>query len=280
MTIATRRPRKPGCNLAAGALALALGLFAGPAAAAGAAIIWPTDPVLATKARAVALRLQNEDRLAQTYQIRIFRWRQIDNANDYTRQHELLASPPITRIAPSQRQLFRLTRVGGELAERRETAYRIIVDQLPDPLGDGSTGPTNDDSRAGPDNDAAGVGVRGSSVSLRMRYSIPLFVYTGGLVPANDRSAHTSRSARRHLHWWVSQDHGRAVLRIANDADRHVRLTDVVVRSAAGRSASNGLYGYVLAHSTREWPLKMTNVAELRASINGAPAKALSHRDR
>ena len=55
--------------------------------------------------------------------------------------------------------------------------------------------------------------------------------------------------------WSVASRNGRLVLRAQNTGDRRVRLSQVSVKLASGRTVSfgNGLLGYALAGSTMEW---------------------------
>lgn len=254
------------------ALCFAIGALwsnAGPALAGGAAVIWPTDPTIAADDHAVALWLENAGQAPETYQVRVFRWTQTGYANDYEPQSDIIASPPITQIEAQQRQLFRLSRTRAPGSG--ETAYRVIVDEIPadTSAGDAASGNGNAD-----DTDHSSGGIAGSTVQVRMRYSIPLFIAGADGRIINDRNARDSADAASHLHWWVTQDHGHPVLRIGNDGDHHVRLTQLHTDKA---TLGHGLYGYVLAHSAKQWRLKNARVTEVAASINGAPVRRIHH---
>ena len=88
-------------------------------------------------------------------QIRIVRWKQEGGYERYTAQQDVVASPPIVTIAKGSKQLIRLIKQ-GTIPSGVEQAYRIIVDEIPQP-----------DAKAEPS----------MGLKLQMRYSIPLFVY-------------------------------------------------------------------------------------------------------
>lgn len=77
----------------------------------------------------------------------------------YTAQQDVVASPPIVTIGKGSKQLIRLIKQ-GTVPMGVEQAYRIIVDEIPQP-----------DAKADP-----AIGLK-----LQMRYSIPLFVYGQGI---------------------------------------------------------------------------------------------------
>lgn len=104
-------------------------------------------------------------------QVRIVRWQQENGFERYTAQQDVVASPPIVTIGTGNKQLIRLIRQ-GTIPKGVEQAYRIIVDEIPQP-----------DVKASP-----AIGLR-----LQMRYSIPLFVYGQG----------SRRSKRAHIMRWL-----------------------------------------------------------------------------
>lgn len=144
----------------------ATALAAGRAQAAATILLWPIDPWLSAEARATELWIQNQGNSATTMQVRIVRWKQEGGYERYTAQQDVVASPPIVTIAKGSKQLIRLIKQ-GTIPSGVEQAYRIIVDEIPQP-----------DAKAEPS----------MGLKLQMRYSIPLFVYGQGI--------HTSTKGR------------------------------------------------------------------------------------
>lgn len=210
-----------------------------PARAAMPILIWPIDPVIEADRGAAALWLENRGNKPTVMQIRAFRWSQVDGEDNYDEQSEVEASPPIARIQPGARQLIRLT---SPLAGRQpgESAYRIIVDELP-------AKPTDQDaSVSGGDETSTSVGIQ-----FQMRYSIPLFVYAP-LADGTKLDPKSSSILRCNL---LSQQ-GQTLIQIVNTGKTHVRLVDV---SFQGKGEpiflGKGLMGYFLPGTVKTWPL-------------------------
>ncbi|BAN96957.1 hypothetical protein E05_21910 [Plautia stali symbiont] len=127
-----------------------------------------------------------EARTATTImQVRIFNWQQIDGQEQYQTQQQVVASPPMVRLEPGQKQLVRLIRQSAPPAGV-EQAYRVVLDEIPTPRSPG-------ENQAG--------------LTFLMRYSVPLFVYGDGL---------THDSAKADLSWrQVSRD-GKRWLELTN----------------------------------------------------------------
>ncbi|WP_353189321.1 fimbria/pilus periplasmic chaperone [Pandoraea pnomenusa] len=152
-------------------------------------------------------------------QLRLYAWTQDHGANVLAPTDDLIASPPIVRIAPGERQIVRLVHVARPPA-RQERSYRLLVDELP-PL------------------DAP----RGEGVSIRLRYSLPVFVQA-------------EQASAPALHFGVDTNTG--ALEVRNNGDRHAQLGATNVRDATGRNVelSRGLLGYVLAGQTRRFAVR------------------------
>jgi fimbrial chaperone protein len=165
--------------------------------------------------------------------VRIVRWKQEGGYERYSAQQDVVASPPIVTIGKGSKQLIRLIKQGTVLMGV-EQAYRIIVDEIPQP-----------DAKADP-----AIGLK-----LQMRYSIPLFVYGQG-IPTIKEGAHHALVDTKNLSWRVAQEGGQPVLEVRNQGDVHVRLSQVALEQGGQkRTIAEGLLGYVLPHSARSWPL-------------------------
>lgn len=135
-----------------GSLLGVMALAAGQVQAAATILLWPIDPWLAADAKATELWIQNQGNSPTTMQVRIVRWKQEGGFERYSAQQDVVASPPIVTIAAGSKQLIRLIKQ-GTVPVGVEQAYRIIVDEIPQP-----------DNKAEP-----AIGLK-----LQMRYSIPL----------------------------------------------------------------------------------------------------------
>lgn len=228
---------------------LAIWLFPQETRAASAVTIWPVNPVLGAAAPAAALWLENNDHHAVLLQIRVFRWTQDSAGDQYADQTEIIASPPMASVPPGARQLIRLIRAGSMLSDV-ETAYRIIIDEIPTPESQQAA------AKSGP------------RIAIQLRYSVPLFVY-GAHAPVGAREPTMVSDIKEQptLHWHIEMRNGRHFLDIANTGRIHAQLSQV---SLGNRTVSTGLLGYVLPGRTMEWPLAgNASGGTLIATVNG-----------
>lgn len=240
-----------------GALCALIGLnalIAAPGAwSAATVLIWPIDPILTADKNATELWIENQGAAATTMQVRIVRWQQEGGFERYQQQQEVVASPPILRVERGGKQLIRLIKQ-APVPQGKEVAYRIIVDEIPQPS----------------DNSKPQIGLR-----LQMRYSIPLFVYGGGMAVATEGENHVQVD-QRNLSWSMTTLEGKPAIEVRNRDLVHVRLSKVTVRQGGSeREIAPGLLGYVLPGQTRSWPLPadLTRPGELSATINARDAK-------
>ena len=242
-----------GVSTALKAAVLAWGLSMGTAYAAATILLWPIDPWLSADRNATELWIENQGNTTTTMQVRIVRWQQEGGFERYEAQQDVVASPPILRIEKGQKQLIRLIRQTPTPAGV-EQAYRIIVDEIPQPT----------------DDKEAQIGLK-----LQMRYSIPLFVYGQGIAIQRDGTNVTLVDPKQ-LSWRVVSDSGGPALEIRNRSDVHVRLSKVVLRQNGQRhTLAEGLLGYVLPGESRRWPLpaSVRQPVEMSASINARNAQ-------
>ena len=202
--------------------------------AANSLMIWPIDPAIASEDRASELWLENRGSSSTIMQVRIFAWQQREGQEQYQTQQQVAASPPMVRLEPGQKQLVRLIKQTPPPAGE-ESAYRVVLDEIPSPRKPG-------DNQAG--------------LNFQMRYSVPLFVYGSGL---------TRDSAKAVLSWREVSSGGRRWLELTNSGSGHARLSNV---RAGGTALGNGLFGYVLAHSSQRWPVSQPPRGELAADVN------------
>lgn len=202
--------------------------------AANSLMIWPIDPTINPDDKASELWLENRGDATTLMQVRIFAWQQVNQREQYQTQTQVVASPPLVRIEPGQKQLVRLIKQTPPAAGK-EMAYRVVLDEIPTPRTPGA-------NQAG--------------LTFQMRYSVPLFVYGSGL---------TADSAKPDLSWQVENRDGKRWLLLTNRGSGHARLSNVTI---GGRKLGNGLFGYVLANSSNRWPLNSSVSGELEAEMN------------
>lgn len=102
------------------------------ASAAATILLWPIDPWLGAEMNATELWIENQGSTATTMQVRVVRWTQENGYERYQAQQEVVASPPILRIDRSSKQLIRLIKQTAA-PSGTEKAYRIIIDEIPQP---------------------------------------------------------------------------------------------------------------------------------------------------
>ena len=223
-------------------------------------VIWPIDPSIPSGHQATALWLENRGDRPLTLQVRVVGWTTVDFDEVFVGEQEaVIASPPIAEVPAGQKQLVRLVRV-APAPVGREQAFRVIVDELPRPDR--------------PQTPATQVAI---GVSLRLRYSLPLFVYGQGLVARREPAADgptTVRSAMPDLHWRLVADDAATWLHVRNTGSGHARLSRVRVRAVGADAAlSAGLLGYVLPDAERRWRLPEGFVGQnallVDADVNG-----------
>jgi fimbrial chaperone protein len=167
---------------------------------------------------AATITLSNAGPNPLNAQIRVFRWSQVNGEEKLEPTDDVVASPPITSLAPKTDYTVRLVRVIKQPVSAGES-YRLLVDELPE-------------LKARQDR----------VVTLVMRYSIPVFFY-----PRDSTDA--------KLAWSIEQRGQRVYVSATNAGDRHARISALTLHDGSGPTISfgNGLTGYVLGHSTMRW---------------------------
>lgn len=197
----------------------------------------PTLLELRGEAGATRLTLSNPGEAPVAAQIRVYRWVQIAGDDHLIETEAIGVSPPIAQIPAGGEQLVRLVRLGGA-PDSADVPYRVVVEELPPP------GPA-----------------AGGRVEMRMRYVIPFF----------DRWA-ASTPPELSCRW----AQGGPLLRCVNQGEQPAQLgaTDLVDADGGRRVLSEGLFGYVLPGSTREWALDALpepRPTALATRLNGRP---------
>lgn len=208
--------------------------------------ISPVMVDLPAEANATGITLKNPGERPLFGQVRVFRWDQANGEDTLTPTQELVASPPLIQIAAHADQLVRLVRT-MPAPTAAEQGYRVLIDELPEP----DTAPT-------------------SGVTIRLRYSVPVFVE-----PAVD-------TGQPRLSWHLSRDAQHWTLRVDNAGGKRAQIAAVQLIDHAGNAypINKGLLGYALAGRERHWQVTLPdNVAQsgplkVRAAVNSLPAEA------
>ncbi|MGO1069827.1 fimbrial biogenesis chaperone [Lysobacter sp. CA199] len=218
---------------------LALAQLLAPATAAGLQVT-PTSLTLQARQQADGLWLNNTGDTLLRAQVRVFRWVQEDGSERFEPSQGLAISPPMIELAPGARQLVRVIRLGAPPAG--ETAYRLIVDELP-----------------------LEQTAQTSGLQFVLRYSVPVFV-----APAGDPSIRPELSAQ------LSFEGDTPWLAVGNRGGQHAQLADLTFIDAQGsrHPIAPGLLGYALPGQRMRWALKapaalLRGPGTFKARING-----------
>ncbi|MGF6774699.1 fimbrial chaperone protein [Paraburkholderia sp. GAS199] len=202
-------------------------------------------------ANATGITLKNPGEKPLFGQVRVFRWDQASGEDTLTPTQDLVASPPLIQIAGHADQLVRLVRT-NTASSAVEQGYRVLIDELPEP-------------------DAAPT----SGVTIRLRYSVPVFVE-----PAAD-------IGQPKLSWHLSHNAQSWLLRVDNTGNKRAQIAAVQLIDKAGNTwqINKGLLGYALAGRARHWPVTLPDNAgqngplKVRAAVNSLPAEAVVNLD-
>lgn len=202
-------------------LAVACMLATGRPALAQSLQVSPTLVELSPSAPASTITIRNTGDAPAVAQIRIFHWSQKSADDVLEPARDVVASPPAARIAPGADQVIRIVRP-SKAAVSSEGSYRILVDEIPSTAAQ-----------------------QGSAVVLRTQYSIPVFVLP-------------SRPGRPTLNWKLERDGENLRITATNTGDRRSRLVDFSLARDGGEKVHgmSGLFGYVLARSSRSWTVR------------------------
>lgn len=203
----------------AGAL---LAIAAQPAGAASLEVA-PVTLEIAAPGAAATLTFRNAGPKPIDAQIRVFRWQQVNGEEKLEPTDDVVASPPVTSLAPNASYVVRLVRVTKQPVSGEES-YRLLVDELPDAARQ-----------------------RNGAINLLLRYSIPVFFFEAD-------------AAEPNLRWSFEQRSGRTYLTAVNEGDRHVRVSSLKLRNGDQTiSFGSGLTGYVLGRSKMGWAVPSKN---------------------
>lgn len=213
------------------AFALSAGLMAPHAAHGEGLQVAPVS--LTIPKRSGVMMLNNLSDAPLRAQIRVYRWHQDGGEDELVQTDDLIASPPFVEIAADGQQFIRLVRFSQKPDEAKtpelcEQAFRVIVDELPNP-------------------DSVKNGADAQGLNYVLRYSVPVYLTS----PA-------CSDAAPNLSWSLSIEGETARLNIANSGQKHAQLASLSFIDADGKTTelSAGLFGYVLPGASRIFTLK------------------------
>lgn len=191
------------------------------AAHAGAALqISPVLIDLTAPAATATVEITDQAPQPAPVQVRIFKWTQANGQETLTPTDDVVASPPIATIAPGTKLSIRVIRT-SKAPIVGEEAYRLVIDQLPEP---------NPNGRA--------------VVAMLLRQVLPVFF------ASPDRG-------KPQVAWTISKGAKGFVLHARNAGDRRVRIAKITLNAPGRRAVSlgGGLLGYALGHSDMSWSI-------------------------
>lgn len=155
-------------------------------------------------------------------QVRVNAWTQTNHQDVLTTSKDLIASPMVLSIPAGQRQLVRLIR-SNSTVNTSEQAYRLIVDELPNPQTEQQSG-----------------------LQVLLKYSIPVFLKASN---SNDSNQGIS-SLKNIIFKYDSQK-----LTVTNQSNHYKRFSQFAYVDAQGKKIpiQMGLVGYVLNGQTMQW---------------------------
>jgi len=208
-------------------LALVAGLLVASVANAGSLTVSPIMVEFSAKETAQGLWLSNGGSEPMRAQLRAYVWSQSTGTDVLQATQDLILSPPMLTLGPGQQQLVRVIRSGASPAH--EGSYRILVDELPDPVRPPQKG-----------------------LNFVMQFSVPVFI----LLPDQSKGA----VAAAPLDWQMINEDGKFALTAINKGSQRIQVADFTLLDAKGQAVQqqSGLLGYVLAGATRRWSLPLS----------------------
>lgn len=197
--------------------------------------VWPINPRIDAPASTTMVWVKNNDVDEEmVLQARVLTWSQQDNKDHYEAQNDLVVSPPLVTVKPGMQQVFRVVnRKGAVTALPQELSYRLIIDEIP-----------------------VATKQDGSVLNFQMRYSLPLFV--GVPIDYENKNFIDRQNAMAEELRYRLIEAPQKSIEISNSGKANARLSKVKIlhtNSAEPTLISEGLLGYVLVGSSRQWPL-------------------------
>lgn len=188
---------------------------------AGSFGVAPTRLDFDRGAKSGVIEVSNDDERKLSFQLKLFEWKQgADGKDQYVESQDLIYFPQLFSVNPRDKRIVRVGLKGASVLQA-ERAYRLFIEELPDPAG------------------TAG----GAEVKVVLRFGVPLFVAPEAPRKSLDLQA-------------VQAAKGKLLMTIRNDGNQsakfeflRVRRGETVLAEAAG--------WYVLAGATRTFEVPM-----------------------
>jgi len=173
-------------------------------------------------AAASTITVSNPGDTPLSAQLRVFKWTRIDGKDTLAPTKDVVASPPLAKLAPGQPYVVRIIRVSKKPLAGEET-YRLLVDEIP----------------------GRQVSIPSFGPRFAIRQSIPVFF--------------TDPAAAPRLSWAAAIKNGKLLIKARNEGGRRVRISALNVTNESGASLGYGenFIGYVFGQSSEQWTAAM-----------------------
>ncbi len=211
-------------------LSLLLGFALAVPAAAGSFTVAPTRVELTPDDPVGAVEVTNRGPSAVLLQLELYRWHAPDGRERLDPTRDLLAVPPLFRLAPGE---SRTIRVGLRVPfpEEREGSWRLVVAEVPE-----AEPPTR------------------GGVRFALRLSLPVFARVPG--------------AAADVLWSLRRQGDRLVVEAYNRGRAHLRHLRILLEDATGRRHTvTTEAGYLLPDERARWVLTPAPAAAPRALL-------------
>ncbi|WP_421566617.1 molecular chaperone [Ochrobactrum sp. EDr1-4] len=161
--------------------------------------------------------IRNDGKAPITVQLRVFKWDQKTGEDVYLPTKDVVASPPMVKLAPGAQQAVRVVRTTKGI--KGQETYRLLVDELP-----------------------TASNATQSGVRFLVRQSIPVFF--------NDTSVSGSK-----VKWTASSNGRQLILSAQNSGADRLKVSQLLLKDHNGKGVAriDGLAGYVLGGRTKKW---------------------------
>jgi len=208
---------------------LLLSLFAALPVHAGSFTVAPTRVFLAPDDPVATVQVRNRGREPVLLQLELYRWHVVDGRERQDPTRELLAVPPVFRLAPGE---ARVIRIGLRIPypRDREGSWRLVVSEVPE------------------------AAARRGGVRFALRLSLPVFARVPG--------------ARADVFWTVRRDGGALAIAAENRGRAHLRHLRVALETGEGRLVTvSDQAGYLLPGERTRWVLRPAPATRARAIV-------------
>ncbi len=180
-------------------------------------------------AGAGVINLRNDGTTAVTVQLRVFKWIQQKGEDVYQPTKDVVVSPPMTKLAAGAQQTIRV--VNTKKMSAGQESYRLFIDEVPQATNQKQSG-----------------------IRFLIRQSLPVFF--------------NSMSIKNAKVVWSASSKGRKLTLIArNTGTDRLKVSKLLLKDQGGKVLARieGLAGYVLGGSTRQWSFNLPAGVNLRA---------------